>query len=142
MSEDSDIIQTEQSAPSSMSHRRILWTMAVIVVLGGLTSFIFVSWQFGLGVLFGGILSFVNYYWLKISLKKIFDQAVSGSKPRFLAVRYFARYLTLGVILLIIFLTKTVPIVAVILGLGSFALAIVVEGLIRLFSSVFNSKEL
>jgi hypothetical protein len=35
-----------------------------------------------------------------------------------------------------------VPIVAVILGLGSFALAIVVEGLIRLFSSIFNSKDL
>ena len=142
MSEADNIIETEQPTPTVISHRRILWTMGAVALFASLAGFIFVSWQFGLGVVLGGILSLINYYWLKISLKKIFDQAVSGSKPRFLAVRYFARYLTLGVILLIIFLTKTVPIVAVILGLGSFALAIVVEGLIRLFSSVFNSKEL
>ncbi len=142
MSEADKIIETEQPTPTVISHRRILWTMGAVALFGSLAGFIFVSWQFGLGVILGGILSLINYYWLKISLKKIFDQAVSGSKPRFLAVRYFARYLTLGVILLIVFLTKTVPIVAVILGLGSFALAIVVEGLIRLFSSFFNSKEL
>lgn len=142
MSEADNIIETEQPTPTVISHRRILWTMGAVALFGSLAGFIFISWQFGFGVVLGGILSLINYYWLKISVKKIFDQAISGSKPRFLAVRYFARYLTLGVILLIIFLTKTVPIVAVILGLGSFALAIVVEGLIRLFSSVFNSKEL
>ncbi len=142
MSEADNIIETEQPTPTVLSHRRILWTMGAVALLSSLAGFIFVSWQFGLGVVLGGVLSLVNYYWLKISLKKIFDQAVGGVRPRFLAVRYFSRYLTLGGILLIVFLTKTVPIVAVILGLGSFALAIVVEGLIRLFSAIFNSKEL
>ncbi len=142
MSEADNIIETEQPTPTVISHRRILWTMGAVALFGSLAGFIFVSWQFGLGVVLGGILSLINYYWLKISLKKIFDQAAGGLKPRFLAVRYFARYLTLGVILLIIFLTKTVPIVAVILGLASFALAIVVEGLIRLFSTFFKSREL
>jgi len=142
MSEADNIIESEQPTPTVISHRRILWTMGAVALFSSLAGFIFVSWQFGLGVVLGGILSLINYYWLKISLKKIFDRAVGGVRPRFLAVRYFARYLTLGGILLIVFLTKTVPIVAVILGLGSFALAIVVEGLIRLFSSVFNSKEL
>ncbi len=142
MSEADNIIEIEQPTPTVISHRRILWTMGAVALFVSLAGFIFVSWQFGLGVVLGGILSLINYYWLKISLKKIFDQAAGGLKPRFLAVRYFARYLTLGVILLIIFLTKTVPIVAVILGLASFALAIVVEGLIRLFSTFFKSREL
>ncbi len=142
MSEADNIIETEQPTPTVISHRRILWTMGAVALFASLAGFIFVSWQFGLGVVLGGILSLINYYWLKISLKKIFDQAAGGLRPRFLAVRYFARYLTLGGILLIIFLTKTVPIVAVILGLGSFALAIVVEGLIRLFSTFFKSREL
>ena len=142
MSEADNINETEQPTPTVLSHRRILWTMGVVALFASLAGLIFVSWQFGLGVVLGGILSLINYYWLKISLKKIFDQAAGGLKPRFLAVRYFARYLTLGVILLIIFLTKTVPIVAVILGLASFALAIVVEGLIRLFSTFFKSREL
>jgi len=143
MSEVSDNIQIKQSTPPSISHRRILWTMGLVAVFGGLAGLIFVSPQFGLGVILGGVLSFVNYYWLKISLKRIFDNAVAhGEKPRFLAVRYFTRYLTLGGILAIVFLTETIPVVAVILGLSSFALAIVIEGLIRLFSTFFKSREL
>jgi len=143
MSEASDNVASEQSAPPAISHRRILWAMGLVIVLGSLAAFIFVSWQFGLGVLFGGVLSFVNYYWLKVSLRRIFDSALAhGDKPRFLAVRYFARYLTLGAVLAIVFLTHSIPVIAVILGLSSFALAIVVEGLIRLFSTFFGSREL
>ena len=143
MSDDFETITTEQSAAPPMSHRRILWTLAVVAVAGSIASGVFVSWQFGFGVIFGGVLSFVNYYWLKISLKRIFDSAVeSGEQQRFLALRYFSRYLTLGGILAIVFLTGTIPIIAVLLGLASFALAIMVEGFIRLFSTFFNSKEI
>ena len=142
MSDDSDIVITEQPAPPPISHRRILWMMGLVAVVASLAGFIYVSWQFGSGVVLGGVLSFINYYWLKVSLKRLFDNAVAhGEKPRFLAVRYFARYLTLGAILTIVFLTHTIPVVAVILGLSSFALAIVIEGFIRLFSTFFKSKE-
>jgi hypothetical protein len=115
--------------------------MAVVAALGSLLGFIFVSGLFGLGVLIGGVLSFVNYYWLKYSLKKIFEQAAEGEKARFLSVRYLLRYLVLGGILLIVFLTKTVPVAAVILGLASFAAAIMIEAFIRLFASFFKKKE-
>jgi len=142
MSDDSDIVITEQPAPPPISHRRILWMMGLVVVVASSAGFIYASWQFGSGVVLGGVLSFINYYWLKVSLKRLFDNAVAhGEKPRFLAVRYFARYLTLGAILTIVFLTHTIPVVAVILGLSSFALAIVIEGFIRLFSTFFKSKE-
>ncbi len=142
MSDDSDIVITEQPAPPPISHRRILWMMGLVAVVASLAGFIYVSWQFGSGVVLGGVLSFINYYWLKVSLKRLFDNAVAhGEKPRFLAVRYFARYLTLGAILTIVFLTHTIPVVAVILGLSSFALAIMIEGFIRLFSTFFKSKE-
>jgi hypothetical protein len=142
MSEDNEPIAAEQENLAPLTHRRILTLMAIVAILSGLASFVLVSWQFGLGVLFGGILSFVNYYWLKFSLKKIFEKTAYGERPRFLAVRYTSRYLVLGGILLIVFLTKTVPVVSVILGLASFAFAIVIEGFIRLFSSFFNKKEI
>lgn len=143
MSDDSETIVTENTNAPPISHRRILWTMAAVAVLGGIAGVIFISWQFGLGVVFGGVLSFVNYYWLKVSLKRIFDRAVAhGEKPKFLAVRYFSRYLTLGAILAVVFLTETIPIIAVILGLASFGLAIMIEGFIRLFSIYFRGGEL
>lgn len=143
MSELPESIQTVESAPPVISHRRILTMMAAVAIFGSATGFVFVSAPFGWGVLLGGILSLANYYWLKISLKKLFDAALAhGEKPRFLAIRYFSRYLTLGIILTIIFLTHAIPVVAVILGLASFALAIVIEGFFRVFSSFFNKKEL
>lgn len=142
MSDDSDSVAAEPSIPP-ISNRRILWMMGLVAVAAGAAGFIFVSWQFGLGVILGGALSFINYYWLKVSLKRLFDNAVAhGEKPRFLALRYFGRYVTLGAVLTVVFLTETIPVVAVILGLSSFALAIVIEGFVRLFSTFFKSKEL
>ena len=146
MSGNSEPIETEQqsdvidaNAAALVSHRRILWAMAAVTIFGGLLGFIFVSREFGAGVLFGGGLSLVNYYWLKSSLRGIFDKAVStGERPRFFGGTYFLRYLAFGTLLLIVFLTKVLPIIAVLLGLASFAFAIIVEAFILLFLSVFK----
>ncbi len=142
MSEDFEPIATEPENFVPLTHRRILIVMAAVTLSGCLLGLIFVSWQFGLGVLIGGILAFVNYYWLKLSLRKIFEQAATGEKPLFLGLRYSFRYFILAAALVIIFLTKTIPVVAVIAGLASFALAIVVEGFIRIFLSFYKRKEI
>ena len=143
MSEVTDNNDTEQQTPTPISNRRILWLMAAVVILGGLAGLIFVSGLFGLGFFIGGILSFVNYFWLKSSLKKMFVETTDGEyKPHYSAARYLARYLSLAAILLIIFLTKTVSVGAVILGLASFAFAIMIEAFIRIFTSFFKEKEI
>jgi hypothetical protein len=141
MSDDFEPIADGQENLVPLTHRRILIVMATVAILGSLLGLIFVSRLFGLGVFIGGVLSFVNYYWLKFSLKKIFEQAVGGEKPRFLGLRYLFRYLILGAVLTIVFLTETIPVVAVIAGLASFAVAIVIEGFVRIFSSFFKQKE-
>ena len=136
MSEAEKPFQTvEQSA---LTHRRILTILAVCVVVGTISGFVFISKAFGFGFLTGGILSFVNYYWLKFSLKKIFDIAETGEKPRVSATRYLLRYFVFGGLLFVIYLTKLVPVTSVILGLASFAFAIVIEGFIRIFSTFFK----
>lgn len=138
MSENSEPIEPERQI-AQISHRRILRSMASVAFLGGLAGFYFVSHEFGFGVLLGGILSLFNYYWLKVSLRGIFDKiAGGGEKPRFLAAKYFLRYAAFASILVIVFLTKALPIIAVLLGLASFAVAIIVEALILLFSSFFK----
>ena len=149
MSENSESVETEQQSDVSnvaeaapLSHRRILMAMLAAVVFGALIGFLTVSPPFGIGVLLGGAFSFVNYFWLKSSLRRVFERAASENfnqtAPKFLAGRYFLRYAALGGLLAIVFFTKTLPIVAVLLGLASFAFAIVIEGLILLFSSFFK----
>jgi len=141
MSEVTDSDAALQEPPAPISNRRILWIMAVVIVLGSIASFIYVSQLFGLGVLIGGILSFINYFWLKSSLKKMFVETAEGEhKPHYSAARYISRYLTLGAVLGIVFLTHTVPIEAVVLGIGSFAFAIIIEAFIRIFSFLFRRE--
>lgn len=145
MSENFKPVATEQQTIAPLSHQRILWTMAIIVLIGTGLCAVFVSGQFGAGFLSGGILAFINYYWLKVSLKRIFDKAIesaaSGEKPRFLAVTYFLRYLGMGAAIYIVYLTNIVPMVAVLLGLCVFAVAIVIEGLLRILSGISKREE-
>lgn len=136
---DNNTVQPETATP--ISNRRILWVMGVVVVLGALACLIFISRAFGLGFFIGGILAFINYYWLKSSLKKMFVETVEGEyKARYSAARHISRYFTLGAILTVVFLTEAVPIAAVILGLASFAFAIIVEAFIRIFSFFFKRE--
>jgi hypothetical protein len=143
MSENSEQATVEQQETiETLSHKRIYTEMAAVIVVSAVLSFVFVSAGFGFGVLIGGVLSLLNYYWLKRSLKNIFDKAIGGETKRFTATGYFLRYLVFGAILAFVYLTKTVPVVAVLLGLSSFALAIIIEAFIRVFSSFFKKKEI
>jgi len=141
MSENSEPVIEEQNV-QPLSHRRIIILMAVAAVLGSISGSFLVSLNFGVGVFIGGALSLINYYWLKRSLKIVMDEAVAGGAPHFLAGRAFIRYLVFGAVLAIIYLSKAVPMVAVLLGLASFAVAIIFEAIIRLFNSFSNKKGL
>jgi len=82
----------------------------------------------------GTALAFASYYWLQHSLRKVFADAAEGEKPKISALRYILRYMTLAVVIAIIYVTSVLPIVPVILGMGAFGFAVVIDGIIRMFS--------
>jgi hypothetical protein len=141
MSGDSKPEETVQENIAPLSNRRILFVMVFVVIIGTILGFAFSTWKFGLGFLFGGILSFINYYWLKATLKDIFEKVVGGETQQFSAIRFFFRYVMLGVVLGIVFLTGMLPITAVVFGLTSFAFAVLIEAFIRIFSPIFKREE-
>jgi len=133
MNGNSEYTQAEPVEVRPPSHSRILVIMAVLGIAGAIAGAAIISPGFGLGILFGTGLAFVNYYWLKHSLQKVFDAAADGEKPKISAFRYILRYVTLAAIIAIVFVTDVLPVVAVILGLGAFGFAVVVDGVIRSF---------
>jgi hypothetical protein len=132
-----DIEPTGESAETAPppTHQRILWIMAFLGIAGGIAGVAFRSYAFGLGILIGTGLAFANYYWLKSSLRTIFDVARTGERPRMLAGKYFLRYIVLGIIVAVIYISGLVPIVALIIGLAGFGFAVVIEGIIRMVST-------
>ena len=132
MGEELDPLTTESMA--AVSHRGILIIMVVLVAVGSLAGFVFGGSRFGFGVLFGGVLAFANYLWLDRSTKAIFNQTAMASTG-ILAAKYILRYVAIGIVLLLIYMTGALPVAAVILGLAAFAFAVVIEGLKNIISS-------
>ncbi len=135
MGENSDSLTTDENT-QQISHRGILIVMGAVVVLSTIAGFVFGGKAFGFGVIFGGILSFVNYFWLERSTRAMFVNAEMASTG-LLAAKYILRYVALGAVLLLIYITDIAPVAAVILGLSAFALAVVIQGLKNIISSSF-----
>ena len=51
-----------------------------------------------------------------------------------LAGKYFLRYIVLAIVVAVIYAADLLPVVALLLGLGAFGFAVVIEGLIRIMS--------
>lgn len=119
----------------SLTHRRIILLTIFVIVFDSVIAFAIESLQFAFGIVLGGFLSLLNYYWIKWALKGDFNTVVKNGKPSFLGVRHILRYFAFGFILIGVYLTQTVSIIALIVGLSAFACAVVIEGIIRIFSS-------
>ena len=135
MTGNSETVDADNVKVMPPSHDRILVIMAVLGVLGTIGGIVFHSISFGIGILLGVALAFGNYYWLRYSLKKGFAEAAEGEKPRISAIRYILRYFTLAAVIAIVFAVGVLPVVPVILGMGGFGFAVVVDGIIRIFQS-------
>ena len=127
---------TTNESTQPISHRGILIVMGLVIVVSSIAGFIFGGKAFGFGVIFGGGLSFVNYFWLERSTRAMFVNAEMASTG-LLAAKYILRYVALGAVLLLIYMTGIIPVAAVILGLSAFALAVVLQGLKNIISSSF-----
>lgn len=123
-------------------HDRILWIMAAVGIIGAIAGAMAVSLSSGIGFLLGIVLAFGSYFWLKHSLGKVFAEAGESEKPKVSAIRYLARYLTLGFVVTLIYAVNIVPIIAVILGMAGFGFAVMIDGIIRIFSGTQTEKEL
>ena len=131
----SEPVPADSIDPMPPTHNRILVIMAVLGILAAVAGAVFQSISWGIGILFGIALAYANYYWLRYSLKKVFEAAAEGEKPKISAIRYILRYLTLAAVVALIFALDILPIVPVILGMAGFGFAVVVDGIIRIFSS-------
>ena len=124
-----------------ISEKRLLVLTGIIILLlvGG--SLWLGDWRVTLGIILGGVLSLLNVYWLRLSLKNLLSAAAGGSKPRFNSVLYILRYLFIAVIVAFAAMLGLVSVAATLVGLLSFAFAILIEAIIQLIIIIFIREE-
>ena len=139
MSEISEPSDGTAIKPDTKVLRRILIIMTVLLAASVITSFFLWEWRVTAGLIVGGVLGIVNFYWLKASLGKMLGLAAAGSvEPTGLwLLRYNLRFFSLILIVMAVYLAGIVSLPAVLCGLLSLAMAIVIEGFIQLFLAVF-----
>jgi len=131
MGEDPEPLTTEDELRGT--NRSILVAMfGVIGVMTAAAAGVY-GVRAAIGVVIGGLLAWLNFRWLDSSTRAILVDPLTATTS-ILAIRYVLRYVLIGAALLVIWYADLVPVVAVIAGLGSFALAVVFRGLKSIFT--------
>lgn len=125
-----------------LSERRLFQLMFVAIAVAVVWSLIFAAWRTTTGLALGGALSLLNHHWLRTFIAGVFNRAATaGARPHISVPLYVLRYFIGGGIIAAAVMFDSVSIVAVLVGLCSFAAALVLEGLIQIYVALLHRKE-
>jgi len=93
-------------------------------------SLVFMPLNFALGVLLGGLVSIINFYWLYLSLRKVFRN-LSNKVKTALMVRYYIRFAVTGVVLYFVITMTPADVIGLLVGLSVVVMNIIVSAVIE-----------
>ncbi len=123
------------------SEKRLLALTGIIILVLVVGSLWLENWRVTLGIILGGVLSLLNIYWLRLSLKNLLNAAAGSEQPRFSSTLYILRYLFIAIIVTFAAMLGLVSVAATLIGLLSFAFAILLEAIIQLITIIFIREE-
>lgn len=120
-------------SPAALAEQRIVrWTL-VLGFLAAVPVALWYSWRAGAGVLIGAVLAWINARWLQQALDALTmlsTAQASAPKPRisgWLYVKFFGRYVLMGVMIYIMISYFAVPVVSLLGGLLAIGAATMAE---------------
>jgi ATP synthase I chain len=116
--------------------RRIEIVNWIILGTVSIISLIFASFKFSLGVLLGGFICIMNFYWMQLSLRRIFKK-LAGNPKGAIMFKYFIRLAITAVILYFLISADSVNIIGLIIGLSIVMISIVSTVIITLAKKNF-----
>ncbi|HEY0005569.1 MAG TPA: ATP synthase subunit I [Pyrinomonadaceae bacterium] len=128
-------------AEGAALERRLWRGMCAVLALAVLISVAFAPWRVTTGLILGGILSFFNHHWLRTSLGAVFGGAALGKRPRLSAARYVLRYFVIASIVAAAYRLDLISIAATLVGLCSFAAAIMIEALTQFYFAIVYRED-
>ncbi len=124
------------------TEKRLLFLTAIVLLLLGVGSLQLGNWRVTLGVCLGGALSFLNIYWLRISVKSLFVGIETDAPVQpFRASLFVFRYAMIAGIIGLAATLGLVSVAATLVGLLSFAFAILLEAFIQIYFIIVNREE-
>jgi hypothetical protein len=124
-------------AETTAIEKRLWRFLAVSLALECVLSLILADLKFMFGIIVGGSLAMFNFYLLQNSVRGLF-QTQSNS----FAIKFFLRYVIIGLVIWFFYFLEIVSITAVLLGLSSFAAALMLEAIVQFYFVITKHEEL
>lgn len=121
---------------------RIFRTMAIATGLGVAVSAMIGPWRVTTGLLLGGLLALFNHRWLKNSAAAAIRLSTNGGASHFNLAQFLLRYLVIAAAVFAAFTLDLVSLPAVLAGLCSFVVAMMVEASREFYFAIIEREEI
>jgi len=121
---------------------RIFRTMAIATGLSVAVSAMFGPWRVTTGLLLGGLLALFNHRWLKNSAAAAIRLSTTGGTSQFNLAQFLLRYLVIAAAVYAMFTLDLVSLPAVLAGLCSFVVAMMVEASREFYFAIIEREEI
>lgn len=121
---------------------RIFRTMAIATGLGVAVSALIGPWRVTTGLLLGGLLALFNHRWLKNSAAAAIRLSTTGGTSHFNLAQFLLRYLVIAAVIFAAVTLDLVNLPAVLAGLCSFVVAMMVEASREFYFAIIEREEI
>lgn len=132
MSEETKPVSEETSSVEKRLWRLMLVSLVIEIVL----SLFFANLEMTSGICIGGILAIVNFRMLQNSVRGLWQK-----QTNYFAVKFFLRYVIIGLVILLFYYLKIVSIFGILFGISSFVIALMIEALIQFYFVITKHEE-
>ncbi|HSK65241.1 MAG TPA: ATP synthase subunit I [Pyrinomonadaceae bacterium] len=121
---------------------RIFRTMAIATGLSVAVSALIGPWRVTAGLLLGGLLALFSHRWLKNSAAAAIQLSTAGGAPQFRIAQFLLRYIVIAAVIFATYTLDLVSLPAVLAGLCSFVVAMLVEAFREFYFAIIEREEI
>jgi ATP synthase I chain len=130
--------ETKPFVAETTAVEKRLWRFLIIsLVLECVLSLILADLKFMFGIIVGGSLAMFNFHLLQNSVRGFWN-----TQSNSFAIKFFLRYVIIGLVIWLFFYLQIVSVTAVLLGCSSFAGALMLEATAQFYFVITKREEL
>ena len=115
--------------------------MAVASALAVTISVFIAPWRVTAGLLVGGLLALFSHSWLKNSAAAAIQLSTSGGRPQLRLAQFVLRYVVIGAAIYALYTLDLVSLPAVLAGMSTFVVAMLVEAAREFYFAIIEREE-
>jgi ATP synthase I chain len=129
-------------SPDKAINQRIFRTMVIATGLSVVVSAILGPWRVTTGLLLGGLLALFSQRWLKNSVAAAIQLSTSNGVKQLRLAQFLLRYLVIAGVVFAMYRLDFVSLPAVLAGLSSFVVALLVEAFREFYFAIIEREEI